>query len=144
MDERIAADPSMRPLAGADGEALTACVTVDEHAIVTRWNAGAEQLLGYSAAQTVGRSAADLLAEPIPAQDLRSLEELPRWHGKLSVRHRDGRRLEIKVLAHHRTPETGTREWFLVSALAGQQPWPSDDALVSWSFAQFPSCAQAL
>ncbi|MFF7314679.1 SpoIIE family protein phosphatase [Streptomyces sp. NPDC008137] len=144
MGQRIAADRASRPLAEVDGEALTVRVTVDEYATVTGWNTGAEQLLGYSAAQTVGRSAADLLAEPIPAQDLRSLAELPRWHGKLAVRHRDGRRLEIKVLAHHRTPETGAREWFLVSALAPQPPRPSDDALVSWSFAQSPSCALAL
>ncbi|MFI8537568.1 SpoIIE family protein phosphatase [Streptomyces aquilus] len=145
MGQRTAAaDRATRPLAEVGGEALTVRVTVDEHATVTGWNAGAERLLGYSAEQIVGRSAVDLLAEPIPAQDLRSLTELPRWHGKLSARHRDGRRLEIKVIAHRRTPETGTREWFLVSALAGQQPRPSDDALVSWSFAQSPTCALAL
>ncbi|MEU9173885.1 SpoIIE family protein phosphatase [Streptomyces sp. NPDC048420] len=144
MDQRIAADRVARPLAEPVDEALTARVTLDEHATVTGWNAGAERLLGYSAAQIVGRTAAGLLAEPIPVEDLRTIEELPRWHGKVSVRHRDGHRLEIRVLAHHRTPETGTREWFLVSALTSKQPQPADETLVSRSFAQSPSCAQAL
>ncbi|MER5223666.1 SpoIIE family protein phosphatase [Streptomyces flaveus] len=144
MDQRIAADRATRPLGDVVGEALTARVTVDEGGAVTGWNAGAEQLLGYSAAQILGRPAADLLAEAIPAEDLPPFADLPRWHGKVSVRHRDGRRLEIKVLAHHRTPETGTREWFLVSPLTGQKPLPDDEALVSWSFAQSPCCALAL
>ncbi|MFF9040554.1 SpoIIE family protein phosphatase [Streptomyces sp. NPDC014892] len=144
MDQRIAADRAARPLAEPVDEALTARVTLDENATVTGWNAGAERLLGYPAAQIVGRSAAGLLAEPIPVEDLCPLAELPRWHGKVSVRHRDGRRLEIRVIAHHRTPETGTREWFLVSALTGQQPQPADEALVSRSFEQSPSYAQAL
>jgi PAS domain S-box-containing protein len=66
MDQRIAADRATRPLGDVVGEALTARVTVDEGGAVTGWNAGAEQLLGYSAAQILGRPAADLLAEAIP------------------------------------------------------------------------------
>ncbi|MCF1600450.1 SpoIIE family protein phosphatase, partial [Streptomyces muensis] len=141
-----------RPLDEVVGEALTARVTVDERATVTGWNAGAERLLGYPADQIVGRPAAGLLAEPIPAEDLPPFARLPRWHGDVTVRHRDGRRLEIKVLAHHRTPVTGAGahvgagagEWLLVSALSGQRPEPLDDTFVTWSFAQSPCCALAL
>ncbi|SES44893.1 PAS domain S-box-containing protein [Streptomyces sp. yr375] len=125
-------------------EALTARVTVDEHATVTGWNAGAEALLGHSAARILGRSAAVLLAEePTPAR-LPPFAGLPRWHGDLALRHRDGHRVDARVLAHHRTPESGGGEWLLVSALTGQEPAPADDDLVGWSFAQSPSCALAL
>ncbi|WP_370260413.1 SpoIIE family protein phosphatase [Streptomyces sp. V4I8] len=159
MDEPvITGRTTTRPLDDVVGEALTARVTVDERGTVTGWNAGAERLLGYAAEEIVGRPAAELLAEPVPAEDLPPFAQLPRWHGELPVRHRDGRRLEIKVLAHHRTPEpggatgvggggragAGTRAWLLVSALSGQQPEPLDDTLVTWSFAQSPCCAVAL
>src|SRR5688500_3314353 len=108
MDEPvITGRTTTRPLDDVVGEALTARVTVDERGQVTGWNAGAERPPGYAADETVGRPAAELLAEPVPAEDLPPFAQLPRWHGELPVRHRDGRRLEIKVLAHHRTPEPG-------------------------------------
>ncbi|MGW6731957.1 SpoIIE family protein phosphatase [Streptomyces sp. NPDC055013] len=139
MDEPVITGRTTRPLDDVVGEALTARVTVDEHGTVTGWNAGAEQLLGYSADQTVGRPAAELLAGPVPP-DPPPFARLPRWHGEVSVRHRDGRRLQIKVLGHHRAGE-----WFLVSALNSQQPSPpADDPFVTWSFAQSPCCALAL
>ncbi|KUN90932.1 SpoIIE family protein phosphatase [Streptomyces caeruleatus] len=173
MDEPvITGRTTTRPLDEVVGEALTARVTVDERSTVTGWNAGAERLLGYPADQIVGHPAAELLAEPVPAEELPPFARLPRWHGDVAVRHRDGRRLEIRVLAHHRTPETatgtatatatatgtgtgtgtGTRtgtgvgagEWLLVSALTGQEPEPLDDTFVTWSFAQSPCCALAL
>ncbi|MFF7161673.1 SpoIIE family protein phosphatase [Streptomyces sp. NPDC008086] len=149
MDEPvITGRTTTRPLDEVVGEALTARVTVDERSTVTGWNAGAERLLGYPADRIVGRPAAELLAEPVPAEDLPPFARLPRWHGDVAVRHRDGRRLEIRVLAHHRTPETGTGvgagEWLLVSALTGQEPEPLDDTFVTWSFAQSPCCALAL
>ncbi|MFE5920633.1 SpoIIE family protein phosphatase [Streptomyces sp. NPDC002285] len=139
MDEPVITGRTTRPLDDVVGEALTARVTVDEHGTVTGWNAGAEQLLGYSADQTVGQPAAELLAGPVPP-DPPPFARLPRWHGKVVVRHRDGRRLEIRVLGHHRAGE-----WFLVSALTDQQPSPpADDPFVTWSFAQSPCCALAL
>ncbi|WP_217208721.1 SpoIIE family protein phosphatase [Streptomyces sp. AC550_RSS872] len=153
MDEPvITGRTTARPIDEVVGEALTARVTVDERSMVTGWNAGAERLLGYAADQIVGRPAAELLADPVPAEDLPPFARLPRWHGDVSVRHRDGRRLEIKVLAHHRTRETeagaraaaGPGEWLLVSALSGQRPEPLDDTFVTWSFAQSPCCALAL
>ncbi|QFR01553.1 SpoIIE family protein phosphatase [Streptomyces phaeolivaceus] len=106
-----------RPPADRSDETRAAHATIDDHGIVTSWNAGAELLLGYSAAQVVGRPAAGLLAEESAGRDLPPLAELPRWNGTIAVRHRDGHRLEIKALAHKRTPDTGRPEWLLVSAL---------------------------
>ncbi|GAA4554365.1 MULTISPECIES: SpoIIE family protein phosphatase [Streptomyces] len=128
------------------GAALTARVTLDEHGTVTGWNAGAERLLGYSAGQLTGHRAADLLAEPIPVRGgLPTLAELPRWNGDIALRHRDGRKLTVRILAHHRPPGADAPAWLIVSALTDRQPPAGlDDSLVSWSFAQSPCCAQAI
>ncbi|MEU2748588.1 SpoIIE family protein phosphatase [Streptomyces collinus] len=128
------------------GAALTARVALDEHGVVTGWNAGAERLLGYSAGQLTGRLAADLLAEPIPVRGgLPTLAGLPRWNGDVALRHRDGRQLTVRILAHHRPPGADAPAWLIVSALTGRQPPAGlDESLVSWSFAQSPCCAQAI
>ncbi|MFF8969939.1 SpoIIE family protein phosphatase [Streptomyces sp. NPDC014995] len=126
------------------GEALTARVTVDEQGTVTGWNDGAEQLLGYASEQVVGRPAAALLAEEPAAGDLPPLAELPRWHGTLALRHRDGHRVVTRVLAHHRTPERGNAGWLVLAPLTGREREPADEELVAWSFAQSPCCAMAL
>ncbi|MEU0221986.1 PAS domain-containing protein, partial [Streptomyces sp. NPDC006265] len=125
---------------------LTARVTLDEQGTVTGWNAGAERLLGYSAGQLTGRRAADLLAEPIPVRGgLPTLTGLPRWNGDVALRHRDGRRLTVRILAHHRPPGADAPAWLIVSALTDRQPPAGlDESLVSWSFAQSPCCAQAI
>ncbi|MEW2808268.1 SpoIIE family protein phosphatase [Streptomyces massasporeus] len=125
---------------------LTARVTLDEHGTVTGWNAGAERLLGYSAGQLTGRRAADLLAEPIPVRGgLPTLAGLPRWNGDVALRHRDGRKLTVRILAHHRPPGADAAAWLIVSALTDRQPPAGlDESLVSWSFAQSPCCAQAI
>ncbi|WP_109006119.1 SpoIIE family protein phosphatase [Streptomyces rishiriensis] len=113
-------------------ESLSANVTIDGHGIVTGWNAGAEVLLGYSPTQIVGQPAAGLLAEQIDEPELRSLARLPRWNGRIALRHRDGHRLQVKVLAHSRAPDGGRiGEWFLVSALTGLRHRPDDDALMN-------------
>ncbi|WP_329219387.1 PAS domain-containing SpoIIE family protein phosphatase/ATP-binding protein [Streptomyces sp. NBC_01485] len=137
-------------------EALTARVTVDEHGTVTGWNAGAEALLGHAAAQILGRPAAALLAEEPTAAEVPPFAGLPRWHGELALRHRDGHRVEARVLAHHHAaPESGGPggpggsgepggEWLVLSALTGREPVPADDGLVGWSFTQSPFSAMAL
>jgi PAS domain-containing protein len=89
----------------AGDEALTARATVDEHGVVTGWSAGAERLLGYSSPQILGRPVVSLLAEEPTASGLPAFAELPslsRWHGTLVLRHRDGHRVEARVVAHHR------------------------------------------
>ncbi|WP_416983244.1 SpoIIE family protein phosphatase [Streptomyces sp. T028] len=131
-------------------EALTARVTLDEHATVTGWNDGAERLLGYPAEEMVGRPAAGLLAEEPAGRDLPPLAALPGWHGTLALRHRAGRRLTARVLAHHRTARDGSRDWLLVSAVPGSQgsqgsrPGPEDEALMWRGLMQSPSCATSV
>ncbi|MER6014395.1 SpoIIE family protein phosphatase [Streptomyces bluensis] len=157
VDERLS-------LGGFIDEAATARVSLDEKGTVTGWNAGAERLLGYGAAEMVGRGGAVLLADGFPTgtesagiesagiesagtsaeEFIRSLATLPRWNGRMALRHRDGRRVEVPVLAHHRTLVTGKTDWLMVSPLTGTGPEPEDDRLTGWSFAQTPCCTMAL
>ncbi|MER5434115.1 SpoIIE family protein phosphatase [Streptomyces sp. NPDC002588] len=124
-------------------EAATACVTVDPQGVVTGWSTGARRLLGYRAAEVVGRPAARLLAgEPPPTPALQTLHALPRWNGTVRLLHRDGHHLTVDLLAHRRRPDgehAETGEWFLVSSLARPEPSAQDDALVMWAFARSPS-----
>ncbi|MFE3165431.1 SpoIIE family protein phosphatase [Streptomyces sp. NPDC059224] len=126
-------------------ETLSAHVTIDEHGIVTGWNAGAEALLGYSPTQIMGRPAADLMAERIGKGELRHLARLPRWNGRIALRHRSGHRLEVRVLAHRRAAGGGRPgSWFLVSAPREPLPRPDGQALVGLHHEQVAGCFMAL
>ncbi|QYX78657.1 SpoIIE family protein phosphatase [Streptomyces akebiae] len=144
MERRVVDESGAGPGPDTAREALSARVTVDEEGIVTGWSAGAERLLGYTPTQILGLPAALLLAEEPPADELPHFSDLPRWHGTLVLGHRDGRRLEVKVLAHHRTSYGGVRDWFLVSALSDERPRPGDDALALRGFLDSPCCATSV
>ncbi len=89
---------------------------LDSHAAVAAWTPGAERLLGYSASEAVGRSAADLLL-PEDAARVPQMTERCRanggWAGLLTARHQDGHpvRLMVRIVlaARGRGPE-----WWLV------------------------------
>ncbi|MFK0113030.1 SpoIIE family protein phosphatase [Streptomyces sp. NPDC091217] len=146
MERRVTDRHGTAPLVGDDvsGDALAARVVIDEQGAVIEWNQGAERLLGYSSAQILGRQAAELLAEEPTAAGLPSLAALPRWHGTLALRHREGHCLTQRVIAHHRRSANGPGDWLLFSALAGAAPQPDDEALLGWGFVQSPSCSLAL
>ncbi len=144
MERHDVNGPGMIAGLGVAPDALTARATLDEHGNVTGWSDGAEHLLGYVAAQILGRPARSLLADEPTASDLPPFPELPRWHGTLALRHRDGHRIEAKVVAHHRSPDAGTPDWLLVSAVTGSQPHPDDDALMKQGFLLSPFCATSV
>ncbi|MFE3739258.1 SpoIIE family protein phosphatase [Streptomyces sp. NPDC059134] len=133
------------PAAGSAGDSATARVTLDPYGIVTGWSEGARRLLGYRPSEVVGRSAAVLLAMAPGAGAVRALKTLPRWNGTVRLRHRDGRTLPVRLLAHRRTRPgddgAGSRAggWLLVSALPRPpSPLPAE-ALVMWAFTQSPA-----
>ncbi|MBC9730443.1 SpoIIE family protein phosphatase [Streptomyces sp. TRM68367] len=140
LSETAGDDRPARPADPVD-EAATARATVDSRGIVTGWSEGAQRLLGYRPAEVVGRDAAALLSGEPPAELLRSLKTLPRWNGTATLLHRDGRRLTLNLLAHHREPDSegdSDGAWFLVCPLA-RPPAPSqDDTLVMLAFTQSP------
>ncbi|KOG37242.1 SpoIIE family protein phosphatase [Streptomyces resistomycificus] len=118
-------------------EAATARVVVDGHGVVTAWNEGARRLLGYRASEVVGRNGSVLLADAAHTHVLDSLTGLPRWSGTATLLHRDGHRLTVGLLAHHREND-GDDDWLLVSAVSKPAPTPEDDSFVRRSFAQAP------
>ncbi|CAM5746121.1 hypothetical protein STAFG_4762 [Streptomyces afghaniensis 772] len=116
--------------------AATARVVVNDLGVVTAWNEGARRLLGYRAPEVVGRKAAALLADAAPADVLDSLAGLRRWSGTATLLHRDGHRITVGLLAHHRTGDGD--DWLLVSPVTRPEPTPEDDAFVRRSFTQAP------
>ncbi|MFF8033032.1 SpoIIE family protein phosphatase [Streptomyces sp. NPDC016626] len=100
---------------------------LDAHGMVSGWTARAERLLGYQAAEVVGRKFADLLA-PEDAERLPDLVERCRsdgdWAGPMTARHRQGRPVPVVVRA---TPTVAPRGRFsllvLLSELAGSAGW---------------------
>ncbi|WP_159054838.1 SpoIIE family protein phosphatase, partial [Streptomyces dysideae] len=136
-----AGDDRAAPRKDPVDEAATARATVDSRGIVTRWSVGARRLLGYRPAEVIGRDATALLSGEPPAELLRSLKTLPRWNGTATLLHRDGHRLTLNLLAHHREPDSeggSDGAWFLVCPLA-RPPSPSQDAtLVMRAFTQSP------
>ncbi|MFF6879864.1 SpoIIE family protein phosphatase [Streptomyces sp. NPDC012474] len=118
-------------------EAATARVVVDGRGVVTAWNEGARRLLGYRAPEVIGRSGARLLADTAHPHVPDSLTGLRRWSGTATLLHRDGHRLRVALLAHHRESD-GDDDWLLVSPAARPAPTPLDDAFVRRSFAQAP------
>jgi PAS domain S-box-containing protein len=127
-----------------DDEARSARAVVDDHGVVTGWSEGARRLLGYPAAEIVGKPAARLLDEEVTAKTLRDIRALPRWNGRMRLRHRDGHRVEAGVIAHHRVEADQSSDWFLVSPLTGTSASPEDERLVAWGFEQSPSSATGL
>src|SRR5215471_4243690 len=78
----------------------TATAVLDGQGSVLLWSAGARRLLGYAAGDVTGRPAAMLLASDLPASARRCLAEQRAWNGRVSLRHMDGSRLDLELLAH--------------------------------------------
>ncbi len=103
-------------------EAATARALLDSSGRITHWNDGARRLLGHTAARMLGRSAAELLADPVAVTAPSRHERPLPWRGTVELRHRDGRRLTVRLLAHRlRQQEGGFEGWLLVSPLAGTE-----------------------
>ncbi|MEU1185042.1 SpoIIE family protein phosphatase [Streptomyces sp. NPDC005820] len=96
-----------------------AAAVVRADGVVVGWTRGAAALLGRPAADVVGRSAGHLVATPGDPARVAGVAAHCRagmgWGGRLSVRHHDGRALEVdlRVSASFRI---GEDECFLISA----------------------------
>ncbi|MET7766660.1 SpoIIE family protein phosphatase [Streptomyces sp. NPDC005393] len=115
-----------------------ATATMDEHGVVTGWSEGAQQLLGYRPEEAVGRAVSDLLAGAAAEEAGRCLAGRSRWSGRVALRHRDGHRVDVELLAHRVVADGGATGWLLVSAVA-REPRPLEaDAPALGAFAQAP------
>src|SRR5689334_4702377 len=59
-------------------------VVVDAGGVVLAWSDAAERLLGYGAAEVVGRPAGELLAGELPGPARRRVADGQRWAGEVA------------------------------------------------------------
>ncbi|MFR0355425.1 SpoIIE family protein phosphatase [Streptomyces sediminimaris] len=131
----------MSPVTPFDDSA-TARAVIDADGTLVGWSDGAERLLGRTGAEVVGRPAAELLVGEAtgPVFD----PEGPRWHGLVTLRHRDGSAVTVWLLAHRTEPgDGGPAQWLVVSPLQGELPHAVDDPLEEAGLLQSP-CAVAI
>ncbi|MEW1720827.1 SpoIIE family protein phosphatase [Streptomyces sp. NPDC093109] len=117
-----------------------AVVTVDGRGIVTGWSKGAASLLGYEPEQAVGRPAARLLAtdRAEAADAVTALLRADVWRGTVAVRHRNGGRLELGLVACPLLAADGTTRGYVVTVNAMAQPPGADPLTVDAAVAQAP------
>ncbi|MCP3820547.1 PAS domain-containing SpoIIE family protein phosphatase/ATP-binding protein [Streptomyces sp. A3M-1-3] len=128
----------------ARGQAAAAAV--DAHGVVTAWSTGARELLGYLPTEVVGEEAEALLAEPLPIAAKRCCTRREAWDGLITLRHRDGRGLHVRLQAQPLLNAVGEAHWFLTvtapeasgetSARAGREPDPPN--VKQWALEQLP------
>ncbi|TKA04715.1 SpoIIE family protein phosphatase [Actinacidiphila oryziradicis] len=92
---------------------------VDAEGTVVGWSQAAQRLVGYSAAEVVGRPAAAMLPSAQDAAKAAAFaqrcRDQGRWSGLVALRHRDGRRLEVSLRVAPLSGLDGRAQW-LVSA----------------------------
>ncbi|MEU6577201.1 SpoIIE family protein phosphatase [Streptomyces sp. NPDC046805] len=121
----------------AVSEAQTAVETVcpaiallDAQGTVVGWSQAAQRLVGYSAAEVVGRSADVLLvAADDRAKASQAAQESTlrgRWSHLAQVRHRDGRSIDVHLCVSSLSGQDG-RDWWVVCATdkALLPAWPA-------------------
>ncbi|WP_030865488.1 SpoIIE family protein phosphatase [Streptomyces sp. NRRL S-37] len=107
---------------------------LDPHGMVSSWTAGAERLLGYRAAEAVGRKFAELLV-PEDAERVPDLVERCRsggdWAGLLTARHQDGRPVAVMVRITPTVEPRGRSSLLvLLSELADAPGWDMSRAML--------------
>ncbi|MGV9345607.1 SpoIIE family protein phosphatase [Streptomyces spiralis] len=106
----------------------SAIVMFDERGTVVAWTRAAEQLVGYTAGDVVGRSAALILPSSAGAPAISAFIEECRarhgWWGTTAVRHRDGRTLDVSLRISMVSGQDGSVRWLAsvtdVGSLSGE------------------------
>ncbi|MFI9611998.1 SpoIIE family protein phosphatase [Streptomyces sp. NPDC052023] len=110
--------------------AETAMALLDASGTVVGWTQAAERLVGHTAAEVVGRSAASLLPDAAGRAVAAALtvDRAPSgWSGHTEVRHRDGRWIDARLWVQSLSGHDGGARW-IVSATgrATLPPWVAD------------------
>ncbi|MFI6850893.1 SpoIIE family protein phosphatase [Streptomyces sp. NPDC050416] len=122
---------------------LAALVVLDDRGVVVAWSRRAQELLGHPDTAVIGRPAFEILVDPV---DLPAVTEAAAkcrraggWFGVLTLRHRDGRLVELGIRVHELSRDGGGREWFLAGAPAGDVlEWQRDRAVLDGLYRQCP------
>ncbi|MGW2636569.1 SpoIIE family protein phosphatase [Streptomyces sp. NPDC001348] len=96
-------------------------VVVDAGGAVLAWSAAAERLLGYEAAEIVGRPAGELLADELPGPARRHVADGQPWAGDVALRRRDGDRVVVRLRGTPLVDAGHGRPW-LVTGTAPADP----------------------
>ncbi|MFI2082672.1 SpoIIE family protein phosphatase [Streptomyces rubiginosohelvolus] len=143
-DEGFPAEPG--PLPSGDGRgparmADDAAAVIAGDGTVIGWTRGAEALLGYPAAEVVGRSAALLLTGPPDPRRTAAVAARCRtgsaWSGLVPLRGRDGRSLDIDVRVTASFQIAG-QEVFLVSGRELTPHWTMSGSVLDDFMARSP------
>jgi PAS domain S-box-containing protein len=98
ITERRLAEDASRQQAQLIEMAHDAIIVSDPAGLILQWNAGAEELYGWSAAQAIGQNVNTLLETRFPGslEDTEAaLEHSERWDGELVHTRRDGARIMV-------------------------------------------------
>ncbi|MFJ6737520.1 SpoIIE family protein phosphatase [Streptomyces sp. NPDC091279] len=116
-------------------------VVIDAGGTVLAWGAGAERLLGYRAAEIVGRPAAGLLAAGLPESARRHAVTGHRVATEVALRHRGGDRVVVRLQGTPLADSGPGRLWLVTPAtpasVAGRAE-PGAEALWDLTLAQLP------
>jgi serine phosphatase RsbU (regulator of sigma subunit)/PAS domain-containing protein/anti-sigma regulatory factor (Ser/Thr protein kinase) len=93
----------------------TATLTVSREGVVTGWSEGARRVLGHSAAQVVGRGVTQLLAVDASDAAWTALTGAKAWSGTVSMRGREGSRIELGMRAYPSLGAAGEASGFVVA-----------------------------
>ncbi|MFI9612805.1 SpoIIE family protein phosphatase [Streptomyces sp. NPDC052023] len=138
--QRFPVSPGERPEEPdpSAGSADTATATIDEQGIVIGWSDSARRLLGYTTSEVLGLPAARLLADAVGDTTRRAPSGQERWSGTVALRHRDGHRLDVGLLAHHWTSTGARAQWLVVSPVPDRPRTPWTEPMEEWAFTQSP------
>ncbi|UQA90904.1 SpoIIE family protein phosphatase [Streptomyces halobius] len=121
-----------------------ASVVLDPRGRVVGWSERAEELLGYTAEEVLGRSAIDVLMDSpedrgfVLAAVAACLREQG-WFGIVPLRHREGHRVEMGCRARVVLRPDATYEWYIVGAPAQEVlQWETDRSVLDGLFRRSP------
>lgn len=134
----------------AVSEAQTALETVcpaiallDARGTVIGWSQAAQRLVGYSAAEVVGRSAGVLLVaaddRAKAAQAAQESTSRSCWSDLVQVRHRDGRSIDVRLRVSSLSGQDGRERWVVCATDKALLPaWPAEAMVAEPLLATLP------
>ncbi|QKV97690.1 SpoIIE family protein phosphatase [Streptomyces sp. NA02950] len=122
---------------------LAALAVLDDRGTVVGWCRRAQELLGYSDKDVIGRPAFDALTDDRALSSVKAAAARCRrtgsWFGVLAVRHRGGQFVEMGLRVCALSRDDGVREWFVAGALAADVlEWQRDHAVLDGMYRRCP------
>jgi PAS domain S-box-containing protein len=101
VTERMQAEEAKAELAAIVESSEDAIVSKNLNSIIKSWNAGAERLFGYTAAEAIGNSVTMLIPQDMPNEELKILDRIRRGqrieHYETIRRRKDGTRINVSL-----------------------------------------------